>query len=67
MKIWDCKIGQVDEAKVPSGGDAPMREAVRQAYVKLTREEPIFLFSGWGGKLTDGEKEVVEHQEGIKL
>lgn len=59
MKIWDCKIGEVDESKVPGGGDAPMRKAVRRAYIELTGEEPKFIFSGWGAELTTIERNEV--------
>lgn len=62
MKIWDCTIGEVED--VPDGADAPMRRAVREAYVKLTGKEPVFLFSGWGGQLTDVQREVVNEQAG---
>jgi hypothetical protein len=63
-KIWYCKIGEVDEEKLPHGSDAPMREAVEQKYRELTGEEPVFLFSGWGAELTEFERIVVE--EGIE-
>lgn len=59
MKIWECKIGEVDELHVPKGGDQPMRQAVRKAYRELTGEEPTFIFSGWGAKLTDIERDTV--------
>ncbi len=58
MKIWTCKIGEVDE--VAPGSDSPMRQAVREAYLQITGEEPLFLFSGWRGKLTEVEREVAE-------
>lgn len=58
--IWECKIGQA--RRLPCDADAPMREAVRRAYVTLTGEEPGFIFSGWGGQLTEGERVVVEQQ-----
>ncbi len=62
-KIWTCKIGEVDNALVPSGGDAPMRKAVYDAYLKLTGKEPDFNFSGWAGSLDDVEREVVVEQK----
>lgn len=62
MKVWVCKIGEVDPTKVPPGGDAPMRAAVARAYVELTGEEPDFTFSGWGGELTEPERAVVENR-----
>ena len=59
MKIWSCKIGEVDFDDVPDGGDLPMRQAVRKAYKELTGKDDKFLFSGWGSELTDIEREVV--------
>ena len=63
MKIWTCKIGEVDNTKVPPGGDLPMRIAITKAYIELTGVEPTFLFSGWGGELTELERAVVEDRE----
>lgn len=58
QKTWYCKIGegvpQVDAA------DGPMRQAVARAYEEITGEEPDFIFSGWGAKLTEAERAVVE-------
>lgn len=58
MKIWTCKIGEVNEEDVPDGGDLPMRQAIRKAYQELTGRDDVFLFSGWGGELTDIERAV---------
>ena len=66
MKIWGCKIGEVDDQELPDGADSPMREAVRIAYRKLTGHEPHFIFSGWGEELTRTEREVVTEREVIK-
>lgn len=63
MKIWECKIGQVDESQVPSGGDAPLREAVEEAYKKLTGDDNIFCFSGWGAQLDGYERDIVEGKD----
>lgn len=60
MKIWKCKIGEV--ADVPTGSDLPMREAVARAYKEITGQEPVFIFSGWGGELTEPERAVVENR-----
>lgn len=57
MKIWTCKIGEV--GKVPAFADTPMRQAVREAYFKLTGQHANFLFSGWDGQLTKTERELV--------
>jgi hypothetical protein len=64
MKIWTCKIGECEEDDLLTaegkyyGADAPMRQAIREAYIKITGKEPNFIFSGWGGKLTGVEREV---------
>lgn len=60
MKIWTCKIGEADAARLPDGADFPMRQAVRERYLELTGENPKFIFSGWGGALDDCERAVVE-------
>lgn len=61
--VWECKIGY--SGPLPVGADAPMREAVRRAFVELTGLEPSFLFSGWGGSLTKSEKSVIAHQDDL--
>lgn len=58
MKIWTCKIGEVEG--VPFGADAPMRQAVVRAYREITGRDPEFCFSGWGGELDECERAVVE-------
>lgn len=60
MKIWSCKIGEVNEALLPPGADGPMRDAIAEAYEKITGQSPQFIFSGWGAELTEGERAVVE-------
>lgn len=62
--VWDCKIGG-KIAALPPGADAPMRRAVEECFVKLTGAEPEFLFSGWGGKLTEPERAVVEKRQPV--
>lgn len=61
MNIWTCKIGETGRA-LPYGADLPMRRAVEAAYREITGDEPTFLFSGWGGELTDAERAVVENR-----
>ena len=63
MEIWGCKIGEVDASKLPSGADAPMRQAIAKAYFELTGEHPKFCFSGWGETLTESERAAVENRE----
>jgi hypothetical protein len=59
-RIWTCKIGESEFDH--SGMDSPMREAVREAYKRVTGVEAEFLFSGWGGELTEPERAVVENR-----
>lgn len=61
-KVWTCKIGEVNNDRLPGGGlgDKAMRDAVEAAYMGLTGEEPTFTFSGWGGRLSEAERAVVE-------
>lgn len=59
-QVWTCKIGET--GALPMGADLPMRQAVRHAYRELTGEEPDFIFSGWGGELTEYERAVVENR-----
>lgn len=55
-KSWTCTIGEVDDADLMDGADTFMRNAVKLAYHDLTGEWPDFVFSGWNGELTDGER-----------
>ena len=59
-RTWECKIGFADFSRLPPGSDGPMRQAVKQAFMELTGHEPLFIFSGWGGTLTDDERECVD-------
>lgn len=61
MRIWTCKIGEVED--VPGGADGPMRDAVESAYRQITGKESVFLFSGWGGSLDEIERACVERRE----
>ncbi len=54
VAVWRCKVGG-RKAEIPWGGDFPMRQAVKDAYLALTGEEPEYVSSGWGGTLTDTE------------
>ncbi len=60
MQIWECKIGEVDESKLPSGSDYPMRQAIAKAYREITGQFPEFLFSGWGAELNECQRSIVE-------
>lgn len=63
MKIWTCKIGEVSPGVLPAGADNPMRGAITKAYLDLTGQDADFIFSGWGGELTEPEWAVVENRE----
>jgi len=62
-KIWYCKIGEIDDQYLMHGADKPMRDAVKNAYMNFLGPEPNFIFSGWGSKLTEAERAVVENRE----
>ena len=59
-KIWSCKIGETNPSKVKAGDDGVMRQAVAEAYFRITGEHPEFCFSGWNAELTEPERAVVE-------
>lgn len=63
MAIWDCKIGEIDRNLLSAGCDAPLRQAVQEAYKKLTGRNCDFCFSGWGGQLDKYERAVVDNDE----
>lgn len=60
--IWDCKIGTREAVSLPPGCDAPMRQAVQQAFWNITGVNAEFNFSGWSAKLTEDELAVVENR-----
>lgn len=60
--VWTCKIGSLGNVPLPRGADGPMRDAVSDAYHKLTGQDRQFLFSGWGGDLTPVERAIVENK-----
>ncbi len=59
--IWECKIGETDR-RLPQGSDLPMRNAIREAYFKITGEYPTFIFSGWGAELTDTQRKIIDNE-----
>jgi hypothetical protein len=59
-KIWTCKIGEIEEDKLPPGSDLPMRKAIEDEYLSLTGEYPDFIFSGWGGELDKYERMFID-------
>lgn len=58
-RIWTCKIGG-RVSGLPNGADLPMRRAIYSAFQAVTGRESEFIFSGWGGELTEGERAVIE-------
>lgn len=64
-EMWSCKIGNLAGVEIPDGGDWPMREAVRKAFIEVTGEEPEAIFSGWGDKFTDIERSIMQPLESI--
>jgi hypothetical protein len=61
-RVWKCKIGGPVNW-LPDGADFPMRQAIREAFTRITGREAEFLFSGWGAKLTEAQRAVVENRE----
>lgn len=59
--IWSCKIGETADALLVQAADTPMRAAVSEAYFNVTGRAPHFIFSGWGAKLTQDERLVVDN------
>lgn len=57
--VWQCKIGIVGSVPLPMGCDWPMRQAIREAFFRLTGVQADFVFSGWNAELTDGELRVL--------
>lgn len=59
-QVWSCKIGIKGAVTLPNGADYPMRQAAAQAFKEITGVDCEFIFSGWAGELTDGERRVIE-------
>lgn len=66
-QIWFCKVGGPTAVPLPRGADAPMRAAIQSAFAGLAGVEPAFIFSGWGGELTEGERAVHENREPARV
>lgn len=47
-KYWICIIGSVEEKKLKHGADAPLRNAVENAYENMLGDEDTVCWSGWG-------------------
>lgn len=60
-RIWFCKVGGPTDF-FQRAADIPMRNAIAKAFRDVTGLDPEFIFSGWGGELTEGERAVVENR-----
>lgn len=60
--VWECKIGIMGSVPLPIGCDFPMRQAIREAFFRITGVQAEFVFSGWNADLSDSELQVLtEH------
>jgi hypothetical protein len=48
LVYFTCTIGPIYRNLVPDGGDFPMRQAVKKAYLDLIGENASMCSSGWG-------------------
>jgi hypothetical protein len=56
-QVWFCKIGGMVDP--PWAADSPFRMAVERAYREMFGKDPDFCFTGWGGRLTATERELI--------
>lgn len=61
--VWECKIGYALDKELPKGADAPLRNAVENAFEKMTGDEADFVTSGWGAILAPGEEHEINTGE----
>ena len=59
-RVWTCKIVVPADTKLPIGFDSPPRQAAIRA-VEVAGISILTCFSGWGGKLSDSERMIVDH------
>ena len=65
-EYWVCIIGKLDRDRLPPGADAPLRAAVRRAYLALTGQGNEYCLSGWGVNEEQKEKLLNALMEGSK-
>jgi len=58
-KVWECKLVGEGDAELPLGFDAALRRAVTAA-VEAAGVEVHSCFSGWGAKLTPGQRRCLD-------
>jgi hypothetical protein len=63
LAIWTCVIGEIPRADLPEGADQMMRGALGKAYRAVTGRDDDFTFSGWGSKLDESYRAVVEDRD----
>jgi len=47
-EYWHCIIGSTTRSKLPDGADGPLRQAVRNTYIKMIGKDNDNCWSGWG-------------------
>ena len=57
IEWWSCTIGPVKRGSVPSGGDFPLRIAVKEKFEEMFHTDDYDCSSGWG--LTSDVEEVL--------
>jgi hypothetical protein len=58
-KVWSCKIVVLADEELPDGFDSPPRRAAIKA-VEDAGISVLSCFSGWGGKLSGAEKQLID-------
>ena len=58
-KVWVCKIVVSGDVQLPMGFDSPPRRGAIRA-VEEAGFKVMSCFSGWGGELTEGERNLIK-------
>lgn len=62
-ECWHCIVGATTRSKLPHGADLPMRQAVAEAFHKLTGEWPEAIFSGWGQEFSEVQQAIIDKKD----
>ena len=54
-QYWFCLIGSTDRDRLPAGSDAPLRNAVKNAFTTLTGAQSEHAYTGWGHSEEEAE------------
>ena len=54
-QYWFCLIGPTDRDRLPVGSDAPLRNAVKNAFTTLTGAQSEHVYTGWGHSEEEAE------------